>query len=93
MVWIDVEIYNWTANLTANREFITKLVSQLKKRNAVIGVYTSERDWRHIVGLDWTNLHELPLWYSHFDNNPTFSDFLPFGGWTKPSIKQYSPDV
>ena len=27
----------------------------------------------------------------HYESppNPTFSDFSPFGGWTKPSIKQF----
>jgi len=28
------------------------------------------------------------LWYAHYDNNPSFSDFSPFGGWSKPAIKQ-----
>ena len=27
--------------------------------------------------------------YPHFDNNPSFSDFKPFGGFTEPYIKQY----
>ena len=30
------------------------------------------------------------LWYAHYDNNPSFSDFKSFGGWTKPNIKQYA---
>jgi hypothetical protein len=32
---------------------------------------------------------QQPLWYAHYDNVPDFSDFKSFGGWTKPSIKQY----
>lgn len=36
-----------------------------------------------------TDVSSEPLWYAHYDNNPTFADFAPFGGWTKPSIKQY----
>lgn len=31
--------------------------------------------------------------YAHYDNNPTFSDFVPFGGWSKPAIKQYVGDA
>lgn len=31
----------------------------------------------------------LPLWYAHYDNSPSFSDFAAFGGWTAPNIKQY----
>ena len=22
-----------------------------------------------------------PLWYAHYDNNPSFSDFTEFAGW------------
>jgi hypothetical protein len=35
------------------------------------------------------------LWcfrYAHYDYNPSFSDFVPFGGWNKPAIKQYAGD-
>ena len=35
----------------------------------------------------------LPKRYAHYDNNPSFSDFSPFGGWSKPSIKQYAGDA
>ena len=30
----------------------------------------------------------MPLWYAHYDNNPSFSDFSPFGGWKEPYAKQ-----
>lgn len=33
------------------------------------------------------------LWYAHYDNSASFSDFSPFGGWTKPAIKQYVGDT
>jgi hypothetical protein len=26
---------------------------------------------------------------AHYDNNPSFSDFSPFGGWGQPAIKQF----
>jgi hypothetical protein len=26
---------------------------------------------------------------AHYDNNPSFSDFRSFGGWSRPAIKQY----
>ena len=31
----------------------------------------------------------IPLWYPHYDMNPSFTDFAPFGGWQTPTIKQY----
>ena len=31
---------------------------------------------------------EVPgLWYPHYDGKPSFEDFTPFGGWTKPAMK------
>ncbi len=35
----------------------------------------------------YTGGSEFPLWYAHYDGNPSFSDFSPFNGWSKPSIK------
>ena len=37
-------------------------------------------------------LAPVPLYFfsfNHSDGSPSFSDFVPFGGWTKPNIKQY----
>jgi hypothetical protein len=31
----------------------------------------------------------IPLWYPHYDNNPSFTDYIPFAGWKIPAIKQY----
>lgn len=31
--------------------------------------------------------------YAHYDNNPAFSDFSAFGGWSSPHAKQYAGDV
>ena len=28
--------------------------------------------------------------YAHYDYSPSFSDFTRFGGWSHPSIKQYT---
>jgi hypothetical protein len=46
------------------------------------------------VGLDWTYAKDqgLPLWYAHYDNSASFSDFTAFGGWSSPAIKQYEGD-
>jgi len=31
--------------------------------------------------------------YAHYDESKSFGDFSPFGGWSKPSIKQYAGDA
>ena len=28
--------------------------------------------------------------YAHYDRDPSFNDFKPFGGWSKPSMKQFT---
>ena len=35
---------------------------------------------------------EAPLWYAHYQTppDPSFDDFVPFAGWTKPYTKQYA---
>ena len=93
MVWIDVEIYEWGTDLVKNQEFILELVRELKAKNKSIGIYSALYNWKAIVGESWNGVCSYPLWYAHYDNVKSFSDFKPFGGWTKPSIKQYSPDV
>lgn len=30
--------------------------------------------------------------YAHYDNDPSFDDFSPFGGWSNPAMKQYAGD-
>lgn len=40
-----------------------------------------------------TSASSVPLWYAHYDNQETFSDFSPFGGWSRPNIKQYIGDT
>jgi GH25 family lysozyme M1 (1,4-beta-N-acetylmuramidase) len=57
--------------------------------SSAAGIYTSNSQWSPITGGS-TQLSKYPLWYPHYDNNPSFSDFVPFGGWSKPAIKQYA---
>jgi GH25 family lysozyme M1 (1,4-beta-N-acetylmuramidase) len=58
------------------------------------GVYSSSAQWASIFGSSsFVYGNELPLWYAHYDNKETFSDFTAFGGWSVPHIKQYAGDV
>ena len=34
-----------------------------------------------------------PLWYAHYDKKESYGDFVAFGGWTKPGMKQYVGDT
>jgi GH25 family lysozyme M1 (1,4-beta-N-acetylmuramidase) len=88
MVWVDIERRQWSSNFEKNRKFILELVRELAKK-AYVGIYTNYNNWAHIVGVDWEILKHYPLWYAHYDKDPSFSDFEPFGGWKEPSMKQY----
>lgn len=89
-VWLDIETGTWGSDLAANQQFILSLANTLQSSGANVGIYTSYYNWEAIVGLDWTGVSQFPLWYAHYDNNPAFSDFTPFGGWSSPTMKQYN---
>ena len=92
MIWIDIEIYAWNDNLVTNQQFILDMIDQVKKRGVSVGVYTSYHNWEYIVGINWEGIKEVPLWYAHWDRVMSFDDFKPFGGWTKPVMKQFASD-
>eukprot|EP00048_Salpingoeca_helianthica_P015829 m.228805 g.228805 ORF g.228805 m.228805 type:complete len:237 (+) comp17602_c0_seq1:22-732(+) len=93
MVWLDIEgTQYWSGDVNYNRNFFSALVARLQAQGQYVGVYTSASQWNPIMG-DWAGGAKLPLWYAHYDNSPSFSDFSPFGGWTSPSIKQYQGDA
>jgi hypothetical protein len=52
--------------------------------------------WEGIMGSAdaCPNFRDLPVWYAHYDGVANFNDWssVYFGGWSKPSIKQYLGD-
>jgi len=89
MLWFDIEgTQYWQSSQSENQAFFNGLVSAGRSAGISMGVYTSKSQWEPIMG-NWAGGSSLPLWYAHYDNNPSFSDFSPFGGWSRPSIKQY----
>ena len=93
MLWIDIEGSSnyWNSETSKNIEFIQRIVNQCQRLGIKYGIYTSKRDWTTITG-GTRNFARAPLWYAHYDNDASFNDFVPFGGWTRPSIKQYAGD-
>ena len=74
--------------------FLKDLVNSCSTYGVKCGVYSSASQWSAIFGsTSYTYGNNLPLWYAHYDNNPSFSDFSKFGGWTSPHAKQYAGDV
>jgi hypothetical protein len=81
--------YNDTA-AASNCDYIGSLVAAIKGKGKVPGTYASEYMWGQVAGSGCTSASDTTLWYAHYDGNPSFSDFVPFGGWSKPNVKQYS---
>ncbi|CAL6004056.1 Glycosyl_hydrolase family 25 protein [Hexamita inflata] len=96
MVWLDVENINlFYPTQAQNQKFITDLLAEMSSILGAkrVGVYSNWVQWESIVGKGWTGAQPHQIWYPHYDNSQSFSDFKAFGGWTKPSIKQYQGDV
>eukprot|EP00981_Chlorochromonas_danica_P014183 scaffold7537_cov179-Ochromonas_danica.AAC.4 len=90
MLWIDVEGTDyWSSSTSNNVNFIQSMVNEGKNQGISLGIYSSASQWKPITG-DSHQFSSLPIWYAHYDNNPSYSDWASFGGWTKPAIKQYA---
>ena len=97
-IWVDIETNpspgcSWKDfDTTSNCQFTMDLLSQIKANGKPAGIYASRHMWAAIFGSE-TNCYQaatgVPLWYPHYDNNPSYNDFQAFGGWKTPSIKQY----
>lgn len=97
MVWIDVETNespgcSWSGHDAAsNCQFLMDTVNRIKSHGKHLGIYATAYMWQTIFG----NRNACPqaasqqLWYAHYDGSASFSDFSAFGGWTKPTIKQF----
>ena len=92
-LWIDVEEYQWNKDKAVNREFLSQMLDEASKHVKQLGIYTNWHEWDAIVGRDWDAASKYLLWYPHWDHDPTFNDFRPFGGWTKPFRKQMTCDT
>ena len=93
MFWIDIEERDYYKNnCPANKKMVEQIVDetikQLPDGKKRIGIYASKHMWDMLL-CDWDGLKEYPLWYPHYDKKPDYSDFVPFGGWKKPVMKQY----
>lgn len=91
-IWLDIEgSQYWHASASDNQKFFEDLLSAASRYKPT-GVYASESQWSSIMGSSYTGGSSHQLWYAHYDEDPSFSDFRPFGGWSKPAMKQYAGD-
>jgi len=96
MVWFDIEgSQYWSASCSTNQNWLASAISTVNGLykgcglSTCVGIYSSSSQWSPIM-CGTTQFKSYQLWYAHYDNSPSFSDFSSFGGWTKPAIKQYA---
>jgi len=94
LLWFDIEGPDyWSEDQTENQEFMSELLDEaLILLGDRIGIYTSKYEWTTIMD-NWDECFQFPLWYAHYDGEPNFDDFVPFGNWTAPTLKQFNGDV
>ena len=101
MVWIDIESNpssgcSWSGHdANSNCQFVNDIINRIKAKGKHPGIYASAYQWQTIFGSRnaCPSAASQQLWYAHYDNSPSFSDFSSFGGWSKPNIKQFAGDV
>jgi len=94
-IWLDIEgTQYWTGSTSSNKAWYQKLVDSCSTYSVTCGVYSSSSQWSALFGSKtYSYGSSLKLWYAHYDNSASFSDFSAFGGWTSPHAKQYIGDT
>ena len=85
----------WSGNLASNCKFLEEMIKAAHGEGKHVGVYASQYMWSSIMGDGCTAGVDngAQLWYAHYDGWQSFGDYSPFGGWSKPSIKQYGDNI
>eukprot|EP01087_Luapelamoeba_hula_P006378 TRINITY_DN1645_c0_g1_i1.p1 TRINITY_DN1645_c0_g1~~TRINITY_DN1645_c0_g1_i1.p1 ORF type:complete len:218 (+),score=23.67 TRINITY_DN1645_c0_g1_i1:43-696(+) len=93
--WLDIEgPQYWSSNKDTNKKFIEELLEAVKAHGQHASIYTSASQWIPIVGSwDAPGRSGVRLWYANYDSAENFNDFREFGGWRRPSYKQYRGSV
>ncbi|ELP88659.1 lysozyme, putative [Entamoeba invadens IP1] len=93
-VWFDIE-GTWTSSTTSfNRNFFDAMINEARAIGIKYGIYASKNGWTSILGsYTFKYASDIPLWYAHYDNKASFSDWSSYGGWSAPTMKQYLGDV
>ena len=101
-MWFDIESNAdprcaWKADKPSNCAWLQGLITVGLASGVKVGVYSSIHEYELLISDTPEGCplfqagDDLPLWYPHYQTPPdaSFDDFSPFGGWTKPTIKQF----
>ena len=92
-LYFDIE-GTWSSSTSTNRKFFETLTNKAESLGIKSGIYGSKYYWGEILGSSYKFefASTWKLWYAHYDNVKSFSDFESFGGWSSPYTKQYAGD-
>ena len=102
-IWLDIETNpssgcSWSGySAASNCAYVTELVNAVRTAGRSVGIYSSYYMWEDIMGSAQActthGVNGVPIWYAHYDGNPSFGDFKTFGGFKKPGMKQFKGDT
>jgi GH25 family lysozyme M1 (1,4-beta-N-acetylmuramidase) len=94
-IWLDVEDGGQGAAQN-NMNWVNRALAHTDQRLGAgrAGVYSSNYEWGLVMG-GMRGPTNYPLWYAHYDGNPSFSDWgsTAFGGWGGGFAKQFAGDA
>jgi hypothetical protein len=95
-MWLDIESPTaWGTNHADNQKFFEDMLGAATNTfgDQFGGIYSNSYEWTTIMGTTFKGGDQYPLWWAHYDNDPSLdAHWTNFGGWTKPTIKQYAGD-
>lgn len=84
----------FSADQLVNQAYFRDLALKAYSYGYQLGVFTTLRYWSELMetnsgGTVNFSRENVPLWIPRFDRIESMDFFVPFGGWTKPYMKQY----
>lgn len=89
--WFDIENQTyWFDTCDENIKFLHEMISTALDYLPPerIGIYASNHSWEPLM-CGTTDFSGFKLWWPRYDNKTSIDNFVPFGGWQKPIMKQY----
>jgi len=89
-------------NKTDNCNFLTEAINAVNSLNiGRSGVFSTAHIWESYFGNDCNSISTVTkyLWYANYNSSgqvnstSSFNDFVPFGGWKSPDLKQVGGSI
>lgn len=91
MVWMDIEgSQYWSTSCSSNQQWLATAISTVQNLYSgcglpsCVGIYTGSSQWTPIM-CNTAEFSSHPLWYAHYDNNPSFSGYFLSFCWSNSS--------